>query len=392
MQGSKVEKISPAFKRETASVRRTIKPSLWIEIDLKALRSNLKNIRSVIGSVDVLAVVKANAYGHGMVSIAKALENDVRYFGVATLEEALRLREAGVRKSILIFGYVYPHQVHLALENDITMSVSEFAHAAFIHEEAHRLGVKARIHVDVDTGMGRLGIPYRDAKEEILRIANIPTLNIEGIYTHFPIAEETADLFTDEQLKLFAGLISELEKEGLIIPVRHAANSAGLVNYERARLTMVRPGIILYGLYPDPRLKKKIKLRSILSLKARVVLLKELKAGSSVSYGREYIAPRDTVIGVLPIGYGHGYPFSVSGKAQVLFNGKRYPVAGRVSMDYTMVDFGMSSNVHAGDTVTVLGRDGDAEISVSEVAEWAETIPYEIVTRLSAAIPRNYIK
>jgi len=394
MQREQKKKVAVQTKRKPASVRRLARHNLWIDVDLASLGANLKAVRAAIGpSVNILAVVKANAYGHGMVQVAKAMEEaEISYFGVASLEEALRLREAGVRTSILVFGHVYPHEVHLALERDITLTISDFTHAAFIHEEAHRLGQKAKVHIDVDTGMGRLGIPYRLAKEEIIRIAHIPTLKIEGIYTHFPAAEETKDLFTDEQLNIFNKLIADLGKEGIYIPVRHAANSAGLINYANARLTMVRPGLILYGLYPDRRLRKSVKLKPVLSLRARVALVKELKVGSSVSYGREYIAPRDTVIGVIPVGYGHGYPFSASGKAEVLYKGKRYPVAGRVSMDYTMVDFGPASKVCVGDTVTFIGKDNDKEISAHEVADWASTIPYEIVTRLSASIPRNYRK
>src|SRR3989338_2035130 len=352
----------------------------WLELDQNALRHNLAQILSLtFPNAQIMAVVKANAYGHGLLEVAQCLRNKVSYFGVASIEEALVLRNAGIGTPILLFGVPMGGAIEKAIRAEVSLAVSSVEQAREISDEAQRLKKPAVIHIKVDTGMGRLGIPKSSAVPAIAKIASLEMLQLEGLFTHFPQAEEIADPFTGGQIRIFNQILEESAEKEIQFPYCHAANSTGVVNHPEAHFNLVRPGLSLYGIYPHSSLKPKLPLKPVLSLRARVILVKKLARGESAGYGRTFTADSETVIGIVPVGYSHGYPFSLSNKGTVLFRGKSYPVVGRVSMDYIAVNFGpYFSAVRAGAVVTLLGRDGESEISAETLAEKAGTIPYEL--------------
>ena len=361
----------------------------WIEIRLDRLLANLKAIHSHAAfPCEVLAVIKANAYGHGLLPIARALGNRVAYLGISSLAEAVELKEHGIETPLFLFGCYRAPEIQTLLCDGITLSLSSLEEAQEISALSKSLGRKTPVHIKVDTGMGRLGIPYREAFKTIEKIAGLPGLIAEGIYTHFPTAE-LADGFAEQQLREFAVLLEELERIGIQFRYRHASNSAASLSIHSPVLNVIRPGIMLYGIYPEDSLRRDISLSPILSLKSRILFLKKLLPGESSGYGRDFVASRPTTIAVLPIGYSHGYPFSASNRASVLFRGKRFPTAGRVSMDYLCFDLG-DTTARVGEEVTLLGEDGENFIETEELARWSDTIPYEIVTRLSSRLPRFY--
>lgn len=364
----------------------------WLELSQEALKHNLLLVKQLtLPGAAVLAVVKANSYGHGLREIGQCLHDEVAYFGVSTVEEALALRRNGISTPILLFGVPFREAVETALESDVSLAVSSVEQACEIARTAERLAKPAVIHVKVDTGMGRLGIPAREAIRSVEKIASLEELRLEGIFTHFPQGEGEQDAFTQNQIRTFREVIEGASRKGIHFAYRHAANTVGIVNYREAHFNLVRPGILLYGVRPSRSFKGHLELKPVLSWKAKLILLKRLQAGESTGYGRTFVADRETVIGILPVGYSHGYSFALSGKSEVLFSGKRYRVAGRVSMDYIAVDFGTGFEGKAGDTVTLLGREGNEEITVETLAELSGTIPYEVITRLSGTIPRMLI-
>ncbi|MBN1688003.1 MAG: alanine racemase [Candidatus Omnitrophica bacterium] len=373
----------------TLPTSRLMEHGTWLEIRLDHLRYNLKAVEKASGRKnEVLAVVKANAYGHGLLETAKTLDGQVRYLGVSSLLEALDLKEHGIATPVFLFGRLTPAELPIALAEEITLSVSSYEEAEELASISQSLKRLTKIHIKVDTGMGRLGIPVLQASGTIEKIHELPSLVPEGIYTHFPSAESDQP-FTEEQLQRFAFLLEDLGKKGIHFVYRHAANSAGSLKIRTPVLNLIRPGLMLYGLYSDESLRKDVQVKPILSLKSRIILLKKLTPGQSVGYGRTYIAKTHTLIATLPVGYSHGYPYSAFQKAQVLYKGKRYPLAGRISMDYLSFDLGPDS-AKIGDEVTLIGPDGKEEIRTEEVAGWAGTIPYEIVTRLTSKLPRYY--
>ncbi len=361
----------------------------WIEIRLDRLSQNLKAIQGIHSPAHTMAVVKANAYGHGLLDIARSLEGQVTYLGVSSIQEILELKERGVETPVFLFGRLFGQELAAAVKSGATLSISSYEEALEISEASRELKKRTTVHIKVDTGMGRLGIPLIEAPKQIERISRISGLLLEGIYTHFPTAERE-DGFAAGQVVTFEGLLQQLEGKGIRFKFRHAANSAGNLKVKSPFLNLIRPGLTLYGIYPDESLRAAASLSPVMSLKSRIILLKDLRAGQSVGYGREYVAKKATTIATLPIGYSHGYPVHLSNRAFVLFRGKRYPLAGRVSMDYISVDLGSNSDAQAGDEVTLLGEDGKESIRAEELAKWAHTIPYEIVTRLSARLPRFF--
>ncbi len=367
----------------------------WVEVRLDRLVSNLRLLKKEVSArtgaaPQVMAVVKANAYGHGLIETARALSGEAAYLGVSSLYEILELRERGIQTPLFLFGRLFGAEMATAVKSGAAMSVTGFDDAAEISEISESMVVKTPVHIKVDTGMGRLGIPVRRAEEEIARIAELPGIYPEGIFTHFPSAEK-ADGFAEEQLELFQALLRRLESKGIRFRFRHAANSAGNLRISHPAmqdLNLMRPGLILYGISPDKSLGTN-GFEPVLALKSRIILSKRIKAGETVGYGRTFTASRECTIATLPIGYSHGYPFHLSNKSWVLYKGKKYPLAGRVSMDYLTVDLG-DENARAGDEVTLLGDDKGASITAADLAGWAGTIPYEIVTRLSSRLPRFY--
>ncbi len=361
----------------------------WIELRADRLLKNLETLQKHSGQTDVLAVIKANAYGHGLKEIAGALAGKVAYFGVATLREALELREHHPQTPVFLFGHLFPRELPAALLGGITLSVSSLEKAREISVLSEDLGRKTSVHIKIDTGMGRMGIPIREAAVSIGEMAKLKGLLLDGIYTHFPTAEKD-DAFREAQVRGFLSLLETLEKKNIAFRFRHAKNSAAALTLKTPLLNMIRPGLTLYGIYPDPILKETARFEPVLSLKSRIVLVKRVRAGESVGYGREFFAQTATTIAVLPVGYSHGYPYATWKKASVLFQGRRYPLAGKVSMDYIAVDLG-NTEAKEGDTVTLLGEDQDERITAEEIAEWAGTISYEIVTRLNSNLPRVVI-
>lgn len=361
----------------------------WLEISQGALERNLEKIKhAALPSSEALAVIKANAYGHGLLEVARVLEKKVTYFGVASLDEALKLRRFELSTPILLFGVHFQDHIAQAVQAEVALSVSSVEQAEMIEEAASRLRKPAVAHVKIDTGMGRLGIPLRSAKEAIFKIASLPSVRLEGIYTHFPVAEREHDHFTERQIRNFQRLLAEVGARGTSFAYRHAANSAGIFLHRSAHLNLIRPGISLYGIYPDSSLESKVSLETVLSWKARVILVKSLHPGESAGYGRTYLASEKTTIAILPVGYSYGYPVALSGKARVLIGGKSCPVAGRVSMDYLAVEIGKEHSVRVGDVATLLGKDGTEVVRAEELARLAGTVPYEIVTRIPQHIPR----
>ena len=362
----------------------------WLEVDRNALRHNLAQIISLtLPSATIMAIVKANAYGHGLFEVVQCLRDKVSYFGVASVEEALALRRFEIDTPILLLGVHFGNTIEAAIQSDIALAVSSVEQAKEISEWAQKLRKPATIHIKIDTGMGRLGIPKSCALQAIHEIRSFEMLELEGIFTHFPQGEDSKHPFTQEQIRSFHKLIDKASEKGIHFAFRHAANSIGIAHHKDAHFNLVRPGLMLYGLYPHPSLKHQLNLKSVLSWKARIILLKTLGPGESTGYSRTFMANEETTIGVIPVGYSHGYPFALSNKGTALFHGKRYPIVGRISMDYLAVNFGSSlSGAKVGDVVTLLGKEANAEISAEALAETAGTIPYEIVTQINPGIPR----
>lgn len=366
-------------------------PLQWIEVNVDRLRDNLRMLKLFLkDDTSVLAVVKANAYGHGLVPVARALAGQVEWFGVASLDEAIALREADIVHPILLFGHLAVDDVRKAMEWNLTLSVSDAEYGEWIEEEAAQQGGRVKAHVKIDTGMGRFGFSPEGAEKEIMRLAQYPHLDIEGLYTHFPQSEIKRDPFTLGQVERFTGLRDSLRKQGLEFKWVHSANSAGVVNYDSAHFNLVRPGLMLYGIYPAPSVAVDIALKPALSLKAKWVFIKKMPEGGSVGYGRSFAVAKDTIIGILPIGYSCGYMWNLGNKANVLYRGKYYPVAGRISMDYIAVNLGADSEAEIGDVVTLIGEDDGASIKAEYLAMQAGTIPYEVVTHLPSSLERTY--
>jgi alanine racemase len=363
-----------------------IQHSAWIELRADSLLKNLQTLQDRSGQTDVLAVIKANAYGHGLREIASALAGKVTYFGVATLREALELKEHHPKTPVFLFGHLLSQELPAALLGGITLSVSSLEKAREISDLSESFGRKTSVHVKIDTGMGRMGIPAREASVCIEEMKQLKGLMLDGIYMHFPTAEKE-DSFRETQVRKFGILLQTLEEKNIVFRFRHATNSAATLTLKAPFFNMIRPGLSLYGIYPDPGLRDAARLEPVLSLKSRIVLVKKLRAGESVGYGREFMAKEDTTIAILPFGYSHGYPYAAWKKASVLFKGKRCPLAGKVSMDYIAVDLG-NAEAKEGDAVTLIGEDQSERITAEDIAGWAETIPYEVVTRLNVHLPR----
>ena len=366
-----------------------VQHSSWVELRADRLLENLQILRERSGQTDVLAVIKANAYGHGLKEVASILAGKVTHFGVATLREALELKEHHPKTPVFLFGHLFSNELPAALLGGITLSVSNLEKAREISTLSEELGRKTSIHIKIDTGMGRMGIPSREAASSIEEMTKFKGLILDGIYMHFPAAEKN-DEFRAKQVQKFGILLQTLEEKNIVFRFRHVSNSAATLTLKTPFVNMIRPGLTLYGIYPDPGLKDAAHFEPVLSLKSRIVLIKKVRAGESVGYGREFIATRDTTVAILPLGYSHGYPYAAWKKASVLFQGKRYPLAGKVSMDYIAMDLG-NAKANEGDTVTLIGEDQNERITAEDVAEWAGTIPYEVVTRLNSHLPRIVI-
>ena len=369
---------------------------VWAEVDLDAIWENMVHMKENIAeNTKILAVIKTDGYGHGGVPIAKMLEQLDFMFGyaAATYEEAHVLREAGVKKPILILGYTFPYCYEELIREEIRPAVYRRDTVEELVAAAAKVGKKAKVHIKVDTGMGRIGItPDEEGLEFVRFLMGHPELEVEGIFTHFAKSDEEDKTSAYHQLALFQNFIDRIQTElGLTIPVKHCSNSAAILEMPQANMDMVRAGITTYGLYPSEEVSKDIvPLRAAMSLYSHIVYCKTIHAGQSVSYGGLFTAQKDTRVATIPVGYGDGYPRSLSGKGYVLIRGKKAPILGRVCMDQFMVDISEIPGVMEGDKVTLLGVDGTERITAEELGELSGRFNYEFVCDLGKRIPRVY--
>ncbi len=369
----------------------------WAEINLDNIVHNVHEIQRLIGSrCELMAVVKADAYGHGVKEVSKVLlQNGVNRLAVSMLDEAIQLRKNGVDVPILVLSYTDPVRAAEILRYDIVQTVFSNDLAFALSREAVASGSKAKIHIKVDTGMTRVGfMPGYGAVKQLVEISRLPGIIIEGLFTHFACADEKDRSYTNMQFEKFMSICTELARIGVHVPIKHVANSAAIIEYPEMHLDMVRAGIALYGLYPSPEVnKEKICLKPAMSLKANVILVKDVDAGTCISYGRRFTTRRRSRIATIPIGYADGYTRLLNGKGRVLINGEFAPVVGTICMDQCMVDVtDLSSDVMVGDEVVLFGRQGAAEISVGEIAQKTGTINYEIICIIGKRIPRAYLQ
>lgn len=369
---------------------------VWAEVDLDAIWENMVHMKENIAeNTKILAVIKTDGYGHGGVPIAKMLEQLDFMFGyaAATYEEAHVLREAGVKKPILILGYTFPYCYEELIREEIRPAVYRRDTVEELAAAAAKVGKKAKVHIKVDTGMGRIGItPDEEGLEFVRFLIEHPELEVEGIFTHFAKSDETDKTSANHQLELFQDFIKKIQTElGITIPVKHCSNSAAILEMPQANMDMVRAGITTYGLYPSEEVSKDIvPLRAAMSLYSHIVYCKTIHAGQSVSYGGLFTAQKDTRVATIPVGYGDGYPRSLSGKGYVLIHGKKAPILGRVCMDQFMVDISEIPEAMDGDKVTLLGMDGTERITAEELGELSGRFNYEFVCDLGKRIPRVY--
>lgn len=371
---------------------------VWAEVDLDAIWENMVHMKENIAeNTKILAVIKTDGYGHGGVPIAKMLEQLDFMFGyaAATYEEAHVLREAGVKKPILILGYTFPYCYEELIREEIRPAVYRRDTVEELAAAAAKVGKKAKVHIKVDTGMGRIGItPDEEGLEFVRFLMGHPELEVEGIFTHFAKSDEADKTSANHQLELFQNFIDKIQTElGITIPVKHCSNSAAILEMPQANMDMVRAGITTYGLYPSEEVSKDIvPLRAAMSLYSHIVYCKTIHSGQSVSYGGLFTAQKDTRVATIPVGYGDGYPRSLSGKGYVLIHGKKAPILGRVCMDQFMVDISEIPEAMDGDKVTLLGMDGTERITAEELGELSGRFNYEFVCDLGKRIPRVYIQ
>lgn len=361
-------------------------------VDLDTIRSNFQAIKENVGDkTGILAVIKADAYGHGAIETARELEKLCDFFGVADIDEAMQLRIGGFSKPILILGRTDPYYSDVIIKYDIRTTVSCFSDAKSLSEEGARQGKAVKIHIAVDTGMSRIGF-QSDETDEIVRISRLPFVEIEGIFSHFATADDIDLSRATKQKELFDKVVAELEGKGVSIPVKHMNNSAGIINFEE-KYDLVRAGIVLYGLYPGHDIDKSLlRVRPAMRWVAKISHVKTLPAGREVSYGGTYVTTKDTLVATVPVGYADGYPRCLSNEGEVLVNGKRVPIIGRICMDQFMIDVTDVPDVAIGTEVTLVGNDGEDCLTMEEVSEKAYSFNYELPCRISRRVPRLYFK
>ncbi|MBI4871899.1 MAG: alanine racemase [Candidatus Riflebacteria bacterium] len=368
-------------------------PHAWVEVDLDAIRANVRALRAALRpSVDFIAVVKGNAYGHGAVETARTvLDAGATHLGVAFATEGRELRQAGIAAPILVLGSFGEDDVDDILTCSLTPSVGEVGLGAALARAARSRSLTVPVHLEVDTGMGRLGVDWRTAARVVEDLTATQGLRLEGIFTHFATADEPDHSYTRLQVKRFQQVQDALTAKGIFVPFRHYSNSAGVLHYPETVLDAVRPGLAIYGLYPARGAGPLPRLEPAMAFRSRVAMVKRLGAGAFVSYGRTFRLPEPRYIATVSVGYADGYPRLLSNRASVSIRESRYPVVGTVTMDHIMVDLGREATpIRCGDRVTLFGRDGSTVIPAEELAELAGTIHYEITTRISARAPRIY--
>jgi len=383
-------------------------PLTWAEIDLNAYAHNIRELRRITRpGARLMAVVKADGYGHGAVEAARtALQNGAAALGVARIQEAVHLRTAGLEAPILIFGYSPSESAETLIEYELIQTVYSTQTAEAFSAYAHRRGKKIKVHLKVDSGMGRLGlllddlagpgpneVPAAVCLREVETISRLAGLEVEGIFTHFATADSTDKTYAKSQLERFLNFLATLRRAGLMPPLAHAANSGALIDLPDSHLDMVRPGIATYGLYPSDEVNKNsVQLIPVMALKSRIIHLKKVPAGFSISYGSTFRTKKETTIATVPIGYADGLNRLLSSSGYMLVNGRKAPIVGRVCMDLTMLDVGAISGVEIEDEVVVFGQQGNQAITADEIAAKLNTINYEVVTSITARVPRVYLE
>ena len=382
----------------------------WVEVSRSALLYNVKQYQRLIGSnASVLPVIKSNAYGHGMLGVAKILAPKVRWLGVVNLAEALELRRVGIKKKILVLSYAQPELLGQGITQDVSLPVYTEAFARQISKMARSVGRVARLHIKIDTGTSRVGFLPGEVAGVIKRIDQLPNIAIEGVWSHFASSEENQS-FTSQQLKKFSQVLARLEKEGIEIPFKHFACSAAMVTTPAAYFNLARLGLSLYGLWPSKKVEliarhryPWLSLKPALAWKTKIIQIKDVPAGSKISYGGTATVKKKTKLAVLAVGYWEGFDRRLSSRGQVLIGGRRCPVLGRICMNLTMVDVSKVKNVKAGDEVVLVGqqacpplpsglRRGRGVVTADELAEKIGTINYEVVTRINPLLSRVYVK
>ncbi|MDL1967175.1 MAG: alanine racemase [Deltaproteobacteria bacterium] len=373
-------------------------PIVWAEIDLKAIAYNILGLRRITNpKARLMAVVKANAYGHGIIEVARqSLENGADALGVANIEEGIKIRKAGIDAPVLIFGYTPPAYVKNLIEFALTQTVYSYETSEELSQNANTYGKKIKVHIKVDTGMGRLGILRgikNNSLSEVESISRLPMLELEGIYTHFATADKSDRSYAGKQFEIFMDFLNQLRIAGLEIPVTHAANSAAIINMPETHLDMVRAGISIYGLYASEEVDKSIiKLKPAMELKTKIIHLKKVPAGFKVSYGITYETEKPTTIATVSIGYADGLNRLLSSNGRMLVCSQSAPIVGRICMDLTMLDVGEIPEVVMEEEVVVFGKQGNSSITVDKIASSINTINYEVVSTIMERVPRIYLR
>ncbi len=365
----------------------------WTEINLGAIAHNIRAIRRKVGrDIKILTVVKADAYGHGAIETSRILlENGAGLLGVAIPEEGIELRQAGINASIVILGSLLPEQLDSVVEFSLTPTICDLLIARELSHLAQKLHRKIKVHVKVDTGMGRLGVRHEDAVNLIKEVKSLNNLEIEGIYTHLATSDEKDKGFAYEQIGLFRNILEQLHAQNIHnIPLKHAANSGAILDIPTSYFNMVRPGLILYGLYPSNEVSRSINLQPAMTFKTRVAYIKDVEKGTTIGYGRTYKTSKPSRIAILPVGYVDGYSRSFSNRGEVIVNGYRAPIIGRVCMDQCVIDVSAVPDVSTGNEVVLYGKQQTEEIPIETAASLIGTIPYEIVCTIGRRVPRVY--
>lgn len=375
-------------------VFRHLRP-VWAEVDLDRLAHNMREIRKAAKSKDIIAVIKADGYGHGALDIAPVLlENGATRIAVAVLNEAVELRRGGLECPIMILGFTPPSLIDLILRYDIEQTVYSYELAQELSVLAQKKNKIAKIHIAVDTGMGRIGfIPNEESVEEVYKISKLPNIVIEGLFSHFSAADEKNKEYTSMQFTKYNWFYDRLKEKGININIRHIANSAAIIDLPETHFEAVRPGIILYGYYPSNEVyKEKIDLKPVMSLKTNIVHIKKVPPGEYISYGRKFQTSKESIIATLPVGYADGYTRLLFNKAKVIVNAKLVPVIGRICMDQCMIDVTEVEGVKVGDEVILMGEQNEIKFTADDIAELLGTINYEVTCMISKRVPRVYVR
>jgi len=378
------------INRPVISENEIIRPTR-VEVELKILGENFNRIKVHVKNTKLMPILKANAYGHGLVRVAQLYESlKADYLGVAVVEEGILLREMGIKMPILVLGGVWGNQIPLFLKNDLAITASSIDKLKQIDETAKQMKVKAKVHLKIDTGMERIGVHYYNAEKFLESAYAFKNIVVEGIYSHFANSEADDLAYTKLQFERFNEVLEFYNRRSIKPPLRHISNSGAILQMHEANLDMVRPGIMLFGVYPSKQMKKSLQVKPALTWKSLIVYFKVIKAGNPVGYGSTWKSDHNIRAVTVPVGYGDGYLRSMSHKAKILLNGKLYPVVGTISMDQIVVNI-ENDSAYNGDEVMLLGSDGKNFISCEDLADWAGTVPYEILTNINTRVPRIYL-